>query len=139
MDKLTAEFPTARKQTTASVKLPTGRLLIDDADEILYANTQARHFLGLLTDEMLPRGQKFLQLVRAAYQCSPPLAWMDWPRHSGRSPSRYLIYTPPNGQGHLLLKVEIAEHIRLEGKDIWAITIKSVESKFATAVSQLTI
>lgn len=139
MDRLTAEFPIIRKQTAAPVKIPTGRLLIDDADEILYANAQARHFLGLLTDEMLPKGQTFLQLVRSAYQCTPPLAWQSWPRHSGSRLSRYLIYAPPNGQGHMMLKVEIAEHIRLEGKDVWAITINFVESKLATAVSHLTI
>ena len=39
----------------------------------------------------------------------------------------------------MLLKVEIMEQIRLQGRDIWVITLNLVESKLATAVPHLTI
>lgn len=119
--------------------VPTGRLLINDADEIIYANSQARHFLGFLTDELLPNGQKFLPLVRAAYACYPPLAWTGWPKLPSVAMPRYLIYTPPNNTKQLLLQVEITEHIILENRDIWVITINLVDRKRVTAVSHATV
>ncbi|MEZ4594268.1 MAG: hypothetical protein R3D55_24465 [Chloroflexota bacterium] len=89
---------------TKSTALPTGRLLINDADEIIYANTQARHFLGLLSEESLPAGQKFLPLLRQTYQFYPTLAWVGWPKRPSASTARYLIYTPPNSHNASLFR-----------------------------------
>lgn len=139
MSKVTAVLPTPpiSKTPTKPASIPTGRLLITGTDEIVYANLQARHFLGFLADESLPNGQRFLPLARASYQCFPPLAWMDWPKQSPANRPRYLVYTPPNRAAHMLLKVEVTEHLHMEGREIWVIAINLVETKLATAVPHL--
>jgi hypothetical protein len=140
MFKLTAVLPqlSLLDNQPRSKKLPAGHLLINDVDEIIYANKQARHFLGLLSEESLPPRQKFLSLVRSGYQCYPGSAWQSWPQQpSGHTP-RYLIYTPPNQSAFLLLKVEIMEQMILDGQTIWVITINSVRGK-ETAVTHLPV
>ncbi|GJM40396.1 MAG: hypothetical protein DHS20C20_06780 [Ardenticatenaceae bacterium] len=118
--------------------IPTGRLLINDADEIIYANTQARHFLGLLAEESLQKEQKLMPLLRQTYQFPPSNDWASWPPQPSSPTSRYLIYTLPNSIHPSLLKVDIVEQFQLSGKDIWVITIQLVESP-ETAVNKLTV
>ena len=122
---------TAKKQTLTT-NIPTGYLLLNEADEIIYANQQARHFLGVLADEALPNGKKFLSLVQSAYQCYPARAWLNWPKRPSSVKPRYLIYAPPNGPTFSLLKVEILERLIVDGHVIWAIAIDLVESKVET-------
>lgn len=138
MNNVTAVFKQS-PTVTKSMPLPTGRLLVNDSDEIIYANTQARHFLGLLSEESLPTGQKFLPLLSQSYQFYPTRAWLGWPKWPVPTTARYLIYTAPNSKNSSLLKVEANEKIVLEGKTIWAISIQLVESRAATAVSRYTV
>lgn len=113
---------------------PAGYLLINDVDEIIYANVQARHFLGLLSDEPLPKKQRFLPQVQTTYLCYPATAWNDWPARPSFSSPRYLIYSPPHSNVYTLLKVDILEQIQIDNKIVWAISINTVETK-QTAVS----
>ncbi len=115
-----------------------GYLLINAADEIVYANKQARLFLGLLADELLPAGQKFLPLVRSAYQCYPSFAWLDWPKRPSSTIMRYLIFSSSHNASFSLLKVEVVEHLIVDGSEIWAVAIHLVESSLDTAVIRLT-
>jgi hypothetical protein len=119
--------------------LPTGHLLINAADEIIYANKQARHFLGLFADESLPIEQTFLSLVQSAYQCFPLFAWLDWPKRPSVTTSRYLIFPSANNPSFSLLKVEIIEQVTVDSKDIWVVAIDLVESTPETAVVRTTI
>lgn len=122
----------------AARNLPYGHLLINEADEIIYANKQARHFLGLLADEPLPTGQKFLALVQSAYQCYPAIAWLDWPKRPS-APARYLIFSSARNASFSLLKVEIVERVIIDGSEIWAVAINLVEpSAEKTAVTHFT-
>ncbi len=117
----------------AAKKQRTGHILINAADEIIYANKQARHFLGLLADEPLPTGHKFLSLVQSAFQCYPTLAWLDWPKRPSTA-IRYLIFPSARSTTYSLLKVEIVEHIIVDGNGIWVVTLNLVESSTETAV-----
>ncbi|MAU00041.1 MAG: hypothetical protein CL608_23100 [Anaerolineaceae bacterium] len=117
--------------------LPSGHVLINAADEIIYANKQARHFLGLLAEETIPTGQKFLSLVQSAYQCYPAFAWLDWPKRSLSAP-RYLIFSPTRNASFSLLKVEIVEYLVIDGSEIWAVALDLVESPLETAVTRFT-
>lgn len=122
------------EEQQATEKLPSGHLLINVADEIIYANKQARHFLGLLADEALPTGQKFLSLVQSAYRCYPAFAWLDWPKRPWATTARYLIFSPPNQPSFSLLKVEIMEQFEVDGHEIWVVAIDLVKSTLETAV-----
>lgn len=131
---IATQFMDEPKETN---KLPSGHVLINAADEIIYANKQARHFLGLLADETLPTGQKFLALVRSAYQCYPAFAWLDWPQRPSTT-TRYLIFSPTRNASFLLLKVEVVEHLIIDGSEVWVVAIDLVESPSETAVNRFT-
>jgi len=117
-------------------KLPTGHLLINAADEIIYANKQARRYLGLWADESLPAGQKFLPLVQFTYQCYPTFAWLNWP---SATTARYLIFSSPSHTSFSLLRVEIVEKMIVDNQEIWAVAIDLVESPLETAVVHATV
>lgn len=108
--------------------IPTGRLLISDADEIIYANTQARHFLGLLSEESLQEAQKLMPLLHKTYQVHSSAAWNGWPKRPSSAVSRYLIYTLPHSFHQAVLKVDIVEQIQLGGKNIWVVTMQLINS-----------
>lgn len=102
---------------------PSGLLLINEQDEILYANRQARHFLGLFSEEELPRQLKFMTLVQSAYRCYPAAAWLNWPTRASSTITRRLIYTPLHNSSYLQLKVEVLEQIVLDGTPVWAVAM----------------
>lgn len=128
--------PTTDERLTTK-KQRTGHLLINAADEIIYANKQARHFLGLLVDEPLPPGHKFLSLAQSAYQCYPAFAWLDWPKRPSAT-IRYLIFSSVHSTAFSLLKVELVEHIIVDGNEVWAVTLDLVEPSSETAVFRFT-
>jgi len=56
-----------------------GYVLLDEGDQILFANRQARLYLNLPeAAQELPQ-EPFLALVRRRYRCEPEEAWRDWP------------------------------------------------------------
>jgi CheY-like chemotaxis protein len=69
-----------------------GYLLLGAQDEIIYANPQARLFLGLLS-HYGGLDQTFLALARRQYQLQPAEVWRSWPHRSdaGWQPVHYLV------------------------------------------------
>lgn len=122
MNKDTAVYQ-RRTETRQRQRAQSGLLLINQQDEILYANRQARHFLGLLSEEDLPQQQKFMTLVQSAYQCYPSTAWLNWPTRPSSTTTRRLIYSPPHSSSYFQLKVEILEQIILDGALVWAVAL----------------
>jgi PAS domain-containing protein len=114
-------------QTRQGQNRQSGLLLINQEDEILYANRQARHFLGLFSDDDLPRKLKFMALAQSAYQCYPTAAWLNWPTRPSSATTRRLVYTPSHRSDHLQLKVEILEQIVLDGSPVWAVALIAEE------------
>jgi CheY-like chemotaxis protein len=70
-----------------------GYLLVNDEDVVLYANPQARLYLGLNGDTGPLPGSKFLPQAQNQYRCEPAEAWTPWPPPlvSPLQPSRYLV------------------------------------------------
>jgi DNA-binding response OmpR family regulator len=80
-----------------------GYLLLDNNDEVLYLNPQARLYLGLAEDAGEPITEKFLALAQKLYHCEPAANWLNWPQPPalGRDAPFYLIHpetntTPPS-------------------------------------------
>lgn len=70
-----------------------GYLLVNDGDDILYANPKARLYLGLDGDAAEPVLAKFLTQAQKQYHCEPEEAWLEWPPPPGSylQPTRYLV------------------------------------------------
>jgi CheY-like chemotaxis protein len=70
-----------------------GYLLIGDSDAVLYANSKACLYLGLVDDKRKPVAKNFLEMARKQYRFEPQRAWTDWPYlPDGELPSpRYLV------------------------------------------------
>ncbi|VAW40071.1 hypothetical protein MNBD_CHLOROFLEXI01-4844 [hydrothermal vent metagenome] len=113
----------------------SGYLLITQQDEIVYANRQARHYLGLLSDEKLPFRQTFLSLVTSIYQYASPNAWVGWPKASSVSSVRTLIYSSPHSSSFYQLRIEVLQRLVIDNHPIWIVSMDAIESQ-ETAVSQ---
>ena len=135
MFKSAAVFPHAGKTSEQqSGKKPIfGFLLIDQRDRIIYANQQARHFLGLMSDELLPFRQTFMTLVESAYECYPAGAWQGWPKRPSPATTRRLVYKPQDNDLFFQLKVEVLEQIIIDEMPVWVVSM--VEEITETAVS----
>ncbi len=83
-----------------------GYLIVNEKDEILYANPQARLYLNL-AELSGPVGSKtFLGVSRQQYRCEPEAAWATWPA-SSPIPSPYYLVRPETSTGESLwLQVE---------------------------------
>jgi two-component system cell cycle response regulator len=70
-----------------------GYLLVSADDELLYANPQARLYLGLPADEKEPIPGTFLDLAGKQYHCEPQEAWAAWPEQPADAlqAARYLV------------------------------------------------
>lgn len=73
-----------------------GYLLLDNNDEVLYTNPQARLYLGLAGDAGEPITEKFLALAQKQYHCEPAVNWLNWPQPQPPALSRdaplYLVH-----------------------------------------------
>lgn len=85
-----------------------GYLMLGDNDRILYANPQARLWLGLNTDSTASYPETFLALAQKQYHCHPEEMWDTWPEPPIlTSPaSRYLIRPETPTTNTLWLLVE---------------------------------
>lgn len=127
MFKPTAVYPQLINEKAAknSIKQRSGFLLINQRDEIIYINQQARNFLGLMADEPMPTSQTFLSLVQAAYRCYPQAAWQTWPKRPSTATSRCLLY---KGEANCQLTVKILEEIVIDGLPFWAVSMIADET-----------
>jgi DNA-binding response OmpR family regulator len=90
-----------------------GYLVVDEQDNILYANSQARLYLGLSNDQNKPITKLFLELARRQYHFQPEEAWVNWPQQpppvNERPSPRYLV-RPESPAAHAFwLQLEILD------------------------------
>jgi DNA-binding response OmpR family regulator len=109
-----------------------GYLIIDRRDAILYANTQARLYLGLPAhqDEAIVAG--FIQLVSQQYQLEPEQAWTIWPEQSDaldRAP-RYLVRPESPNANTVWLQVDTLE-LPVGPVQGWLIHLRDVTGQVA--------
>lgn len=92
-----------------------GYLIVNDDDEILYANPQARLYLGLppghaeqIVGDKNGTWGTFLDWARKQYHCEPQESWVTWPgQQAGGSPSpRYLVRPQSPTAGVFWLQVD---------------------------------
>lgn len=86
-----------------------GYLMLSERDEVLYANPQARRWLGLAWEDAAPVAERFLALARQQYRCEPEAAWGGWPDQAVAAVSvpRYLVRPTSQIAGALWLQVEL--------------------------------
>ncbi|MDX1522440.1 MAG: response regulator, partial [Anaerolineae bacterium] len=89
-----------------------GYLLLNEKTDILYANAQARLYLGLPLDQVNVAAHRFLDLVQQQYSCEPQAAWANWPQQltKGQSPL-YLVRPETDHTNAFWLRVELMDVI----------------------------
>ncbi|GAK55766.1 signal transduction histidine kinase [Candidatus Vecturithrix granuli] len=89
-----------------------GYLIINDQDKIVYANSHARHFLGMSSKQQEHEAPaRFLPLVRKQYLLVPEDAWKSWAEQSSYTPYpiRYLVRPESQSSEAFWLQVEVLE------------------------------
>ncbi|HXV44764.1 MAG TPA: response regulator [Anaerolineae bacterium] len=86
-----------------------GYLMLSDCDQILYANPQARLYLGLPADSHKPIAEPFLEFIRRQYHCEPEAAWATWPALPVVQSPRYLVQPESSTANDFWLQVDLME------------------------------
>ncbi|MEW5957320.1 MAG: response regulator [Chloroflexota bacterium] len=68
-----------------------GYLVINNNDDVLYANPQARHYLGLSPDQAELVAEPFLVLADKRYYRKPETGWETWPQLPAETTPHYLM------------------------------------------------
>jgi len=82
-----------------------GYVMINDDDEVLYANSKARLFLEQAEEG--PIETPFLDIAKQWYLCNPPESWEIWPVPGSDSIDRYLVRPETMTSPALWLQVEV--------------------------------
>ena len=89
-----------------------GYLIINEQDEIVYANSHARLFLGMSSEQQeYETPTRFLPLIRKQYLLEPVEAWKSWTEQSSYTPYpiRYLIRPESQSSEVFWLQVHVLE------------------------------
>ncbi len=100
-----------------------GYLIVSHADDVFYANPQARLYLSLPEDQSEPVADKFMALARKNYQCQPEPAWSTWPDQMTEATPRYLMH-PETASAHAFwLQVDV---FPAEPQQSWVVRLRDV-------------
>jgi DNA-binding response OmpR family regulator len=86
-----------------------GYLIINNADQILYTNVQARRYLNLPLEESDPVAETFLALAQKHYQPEPQEAWQSWPKYQPEETPLYLVRPASSIAGAFWLQVDLGK------------------------------
>lgn len=103
-----------------------GYLLIDEHDNITFANQQARLYLGLPVDMETEVNGPFLEIARRRYQCESEKAWDNWPSSPADNEVRYFVRPESSKLPALWLQVQILDQIESDSQMVWMVSIKDV-------------
>lgn len=105
-----------------------GYLMINDADEIVFANSQARLYLQL-SPENEPITETFREQSGRFYHFEPESLWSNWPNDTPQQEPRYLI-RPETKKSHILwLKVVTLGYSPHKNEPVQLIRLEDVTSQ----------
>jgi CheY-like chemotaxis protein len=106
-----------------------GYVLINQDDEVLYANPQARLYLGF--DANLA-GSRFKATAESQYRCQPQTSWEQWPSQPADATlTRYLVRPETSAARAFWLEVKVLE--QRAGSDVLRlIRLRDVTDKIAS-------
>jgi two-component system cell cycle response regulator len=85
-----------------------GYVVLNEDDQVVYANSQARLYLSMSEDEEIPNNTlSFLQRVQQHYNCEPYTAWATWPTQPSITIPRYLVRPASSQSNPFWLRVDI--------------------------------
>lgn len=100
-----------------------GYLIVNTGDDILFANPQARLYLGLPSEQNELIEHPFLELAGKMYQRQPDNAWQTWPAQMGEAAPRYLM-RPETASAHAFwLQVDV---FPAEPERSWVVRLRDV-------------
>lgn len=106
-----------------------GYVIVNQADEVLYANPQARRYLGLAASQDEFVTEKFVDLAGKTYHCQPEAAWSAWPNQMVEPSPRYLMQ-PETASAHAFwLQVDV---FPAEPKQSWVVRLRDVTGEVAS-------
>jgi DNA-binding response OmpR family regulator len=110
----------------------TGYLLVNDRDEILFANPKANLYLGLPERNGYPARDTFRGLAKSQYRAEPRDAWTSWPQRPPDGSSRYLILPESETAQAMWLQVDTLDHLRVDPEPAWIISLKDVTEQMSS-------
>ena len=107
----------------------TGYLLLNDQDHCLYANRQAREYLGLPQQTPLAAEVSFTQQARAHYHLESKKAWNSWPGWVKNNTPRYLVRPETEQRPALWLEVDTIDYLPSGDEMAWVVSLRDVTAQ----------
>jgi DNA-binding response OmpR family regulator len=110
-----------------------GYIVLDEADQILYANPQARLYLGLASDRLELAKESFRRVAQLQYQFEPEQGWANWPETPATeaAPVRYLVRPETNSAQTFWLQVN-SQKLPPSSEGAWLVQLQNVTSQIAS-------
>ena len=103
-------------------------LLVNEKDEILYANPKARLYLGLSDEQNSAARRSFLEAMLQQYHARPAEAWTNWPKSPAYHRARYLVRPETATARTFWLQVNALE-IPFGEEAVWVIRLQDITEK----------
>lgn len=110
----------------------SGFLLINEQDQILFANPMASHYLGLVTDAYQPGKVSFRQIAESQYHCQPEAGWDNWPQSASPSDTRYLVRPESSTARDFWLQVDILDSFDTTEEATYIIGLTNVTAQMSS-------
>lgn len=107
----------------------TGFVLIDEWDEVLFANPKGRLYLNMPQHITLPAEETFLNIVKNQYQLEPTRAWVTWPEEAEAGMVRYLVRPETASAQAIWVQVDILDHLTTTPEPIRIISLRDVTAE----------
>ncbi|MDA0243496.1 MAG: response regulator [Chloroflexi bacterium] len=107
----------------------TGYLLLNDHDHCLYANRQARHYLGLAQEEALSPELSFTAHARLTYHLESKKAWNSWPGWVKNNTPRYLVRSETEERPAMWLLVDTIDYLPSGDEMAWVVSLQDVTAQ----------
>lgn len=108
-----------------------GYILVNNEDEIIFANAKARLLLGQSIEATVPLTQPFLTLAQRKYRCESEQAWHDWPGWEHDNTPRFLVRPETIESSALWLRVETIDYLLADDQMVWVVALKNVTEQMA--------
>ncbi len=106
-----------------------GYLLINDSDQVVFANHQARLYLNLPVEMDTPIDQTFTELVQGRYQRESAQSWDPWPGWNENKEARYLVRPETVHAPALWLQVDTLDHLLSGSQMVWVVSLRDVTNQ----------
>lgn len=109
----------------------TGYLLLNDRDQILFANPAAARHLNLAALNGHSSDVRFLRVAKEQYRCEPAETWRAWPENTANNNQRFLVRPETPTSQAMWLQVDVLDSLDSAAEPSWIVSLEDVTDRMS--------